>query len=160
MTDAAYNAKNWLMRVDELEEKRKKQINKVMLIEAKLNNCVSHFDLSGSRDPISARAAHEDLLADYITARDELEHITNLVIHEDYITIRVVERLNNACYAALLFDIHLNRHSITAIVKSNRYEVKRTQLYNYYLKALQELAEILENNPPELKENQAEILKA
>ena len=150
MTDAAYNAKNWLMRTDDLEEQRLKQINKVMLIESKLNSCVSHYETSGRRDLISAQAAREDLLADYATERAKLEAITEKVSREDIITIKVIDKLKSVLHHAILFDVHLNRRSINEMAKSGMYEMKKTQLYTHYNLALQELAEILEqNNPPE-----------
>lgn len=154
MTDAAYIAKNWLMRTDDLEEQRIKQINKVMLIESKVNNCVSHYETSGRRDLISAQAAREDLLADYATERAKLEAITEKVLHEDLITIKVLDRLKITLHAVILFERHVNRHSIRTMVKSGMYEIKEKRLYDHYNLALQELAEILEqNNPPEIIPN-------
>jgi len=144
MTDRAYFAQNWLMRTNDLEEKRLRQIDKVSLIESKLNNCVSSYELTSSRDPISAQAHHEDLLADYATAQEELEKITELVLHEDNITIEVVESLHNYLYEALLLAVHLNRKSIKEIAKSKKCEYKKTQLYCYYKEALEALGKILE----------------
>ena len=146
MTDAAYNAKNWLMRTDEIEEQRKRQTSKVMLIESKLNNCVAHYETSGRRDLISAQAAREDLLADYATERAKLEAITEKVLHEDLITIKVLDRLKSTLHHVILFERHVNRRSIKAMAKSGNYNMKEKRLYDHYNLALQELAEILEQN--------------
>lgn len=154
MTDAAYRAKNWLMRTDELEEQRLKQIEKVMLLESKLNNCVSHYESNGGRDPVSSRAAHEDLLLDYSIERKKLEEITNKVMRDEIITIKVIDRINNYLYHAILFDAHINRRSISEMAKKGGYELKKSQLYEQYKKALEALAEILETKPPEIIPNE------
>lgn len=147
MNDAIYSVKVWLTRADELENKRKKQVYHVALIASKLNRCVSSYESSGiGHDLTSAQAKHEDLLADYVTACQQLENITAIVLHEDILTIRVINRLNNIMHQALLLDIHVNRLTLNEISKSGKYELKKRQLYNHYQQALQELAAIRENN--------------
>lgn len=148
MTDAAYMAKNWLMRAEELEEQRKKQFSKVMLIESKVNNCVSHYETSGRRDLISAQASREDLLADYAMEREKLEVITNQVLHEDNITLKAIDLIPNGTYRALLISRHITRNTMKQIEKSGALNIKISQLFNIYEKALQELARILEHNKP------------
>ena len=154
MTDSVYRAKNWLMRADELEEQRKKQIQKIELIETRLNNCIVNYESTGARDPISARAAHEDLLADYASARAELEKITNKLIKEDTITRQALEPMSNHLYIALLIDKYISRRSIKEIAKSGDYkpnsegQYSEAQLFRIHEKALKEFAEILE--PPKL----------
>ena len=150
MTDSSYRAKNWLMRSDELEDERKRAIGKVLFLESKVNNCVSSYDYTSRRDPISSRAAHEDLLADYVSACDELEDITEKVLHEDNLTIRVMDRMKNKTYVALLFDRYVNRLSWAVIEKSNKYNVKKAQLYRYHREALESLGNILESCTPEI----------
>ena len=149
MTDAAYNAKYWLMRTDDINEQQIKQANKVMLIGNKLNNCVSHYETSGRRDLISAQAAREDLLADYATEREKLETIIETAARENVITIRMINKLKSNLHQVILFDVHINHQSIKTLSKSGKFEIKERQLYNIYKLSLQELAEILEHNPPE-----------
>lgn len=162
MTDAAYNAKNWLMRYEDLEEERIKAAGHVMMLRAKVNNCVSSYEYTGHRDQIGARAAHEDLLADYSEACDRLEAITEQVLHEDNITIIVLGRMKNKLYAAFLFDRFVNRIKMNEILKTHRYELKKSQLYRTQAAALDALGQILETRPPEIasssKEQELEII--
>ena len=147
MTSAAFKAQEWLKRADELEESRKRQYNKVLFIESKVNNCISSYERTGARDPIGARAAHEDLLADYVNACEELETITIKVLHEDNITIDIILRLNNRLYRTLLFDRYINRSTIKAMEKSGIYNLKKSQLHKLNIDALEMLASILETIP-------------
>lgn len=144
MTDRAYRAKNWLLRVEELEELRKCKINTVMMLEAKVNNCIVNYESSGTRDPITSRAAREDVIIDYSTAKAELEEITNRVIHEDLITIRMIERLNNMRYCCLLTARYVARKSMKTIIDEQLFNYEKTQYYKLEHKALDALGQILE----------------
>ena len=130
MTDSVYRAKNWLMRADELEEQRKKQLDKIAFIESRINNCIINYESTGARDPISARAAHEDLLADYASARDELERITRTLLKEDIITRKALEPMSNHLYIALLIDKYISRRSIKEIAKSGDYKPNSEAQYS------------------------------
>lgn len=153
MTDAAFSAKNWLMRYEDLEQERIRAAGRVMLLRAKVNNCVSSYENTGRRDAISSRAAHEDLLADYSEACRDLEAITEKVLHEDNITITVLERLHNRLYANILFDRFVNRMSMKEMQKLQRYELKKSQMYRTQAAALDALGRILETKPPEIVPN-------
>lgn len=145
MTDAAYNAKNWLMRTNEIEERRIKAANKKAFIEAKLNSCVSCYEITGHRDQIGARAAHEDLLLDYSIACDELEKITRQVMYADHVTIEELEKVQPTIYRVVLICRYINRITIIQMVRSGKFEYKRTQLYEIEKRALETLGGILEN---------------
>ena len=144
MTDSVYRAKNWLKRADEIEEQRKKQLDKIAFIESRINNCIINYESTGARDPISARAAHEDLLADYAIARDELERITRTLLKEDIITRKALEPMSNHLYIALLIDKYISRRSIKEIAKSGDYKLSEQHLFRIHDKALVEFAEIRE----------------
>lgn len=142
MKDSVYRAKIWLMRVDEIEKQLKKQILKVTIIESKLNHCIINYEKTGARDPINAREAHEDLLADYVTAKQELEDLTRESIKEDMKTRKKLEQLNNPLYIAILTDRFVNKRSIKEIAKSGDYRCSEAQLYNLQKQALEEFSSI------------------
>ena len=145
MTDSAYRAKNWLMRFDALIDERQKKINKVALLNAKVNNCVSGYDFTGRKDPITARAAHEDLLIEYSSACQELETINNKIIYEDNITIKILSKINNTRFRVVLFARYVNRKPWQQLNKERLCGLKRTQLQTIHLQALEALGAILDN---------------
>ena len=159
MTDRAYRAKNWLLRVEELEELRKCKINTVMMLEAKVNNCIVNYESNGSRDPMTARAAKEDVIIDYSNARAELQELTERVIHEDLITIAMIERLHNMKYCCLLTARYVARKSMKQIINEKMFSYEKTQFYKLEHKALDALGEILEAKPEKIQGQNIEIIQ-
>ncbi len=154
MTDRAYQAKEWLMRFDELEAKRKRCKERVMLLDSKVNNCViTSYEIRGGKDNDTARARHEDLLLEYSTACGELERITAQVIHEDLITIKAISRLKNIKYRIILYARYLNHMSIKQIEKEKMLDLKKTQLYKLEQSALDAFGAILEQDNTEIIPN-------
>lgn len=149
MTDAAYTAKNWLLRSEDLEEKRKQTLRALQLLESKVNNCVSNYEMRGHGDLISAQAAREDLIIEYSTTCAKYEDIINAISREDIITLRVIERMKNAQHRALLIARYINRKSLAEIAKSKVLKMSQSHLYRQHDLALEELAAILETNPPQ-----------
>jgi len=147
MTDRAYRAKNWLMRADVLEDERKRALNRLLLLESKVNSCVVNYDCIGSRDPMTARAAHEDLIIEYSKTRAELENITDRVIHEDLITLRAIDRLNNTKLQSLLVARYIARKSVKTLINEKVFEYEKTQIYKLEYKALDIFGAILETKP-------------
>ena len=151
MTNSAYQAKNWLMRAEALEDERNRLINRIALIESRVNNAVVHYDSSGGgHDRISSQAAHEDMLIEYSEALDRLEKVTNRVIHEDIISINTIDRLNNTKYCTLLIARYVARKSMKTIIEENIFNYERSHLYKMEHKALDALGSIL--NSGELRE--------
>ena len=148
MTDAAYKTEFWLMRTDELTELREKQINTVAMIETRINNCVSSYEHNGSaHDPIRARAAHEDLIADYATAQNKLEQITARLNYENNINQNIISRLPNSLYRSVLNARFVKNQSMDAIIIKNRKRIDKGVIYRLYNEALESLAELLEKQP-------------
>ena len=146
MTDSAYRAKTWLRRADTLESDRRKAANKLLRIEAKVNNCVINYEGEGGRDQLSGQTAHEDLLYSYSIAAAELEQITNKVIREDLITLHVIDKIPNAFHRAILTGRYISRYSMTQMVQCGQYELKKSQLIEHHNKALEELAAVLDKS--------------
>lgn len=153
MTDRAYRAKNWLMRTDNLEDERKKSRSKILLLGAKVNNCVTNYYSCGHSDSIVSRAAHEDLIIDYSNACAEYEEIMNKIGYENLITMRFIERLQNPDHRIFIYDRFINRYTFAEMEKLKRYSIKQRQFYSLQLAALDSFGRILESKPPEIVPN-------
>ena len=145
MTDAAYYAQEWLRRTDELEQERRRALNKCIEIEAQINHCTSTFERSG-KDPYLAREAHEDRLLDYSDACERLLNISIRAAAQDAVTIDMLNRLNNGLYAAILIDRYINRLSWQAIQKAYKGKVEKTTIYANHRRALDALGHIIGAN--------------
>ena len=145
MTDAAIFAQEWLRRTDELEQERRRAMNKCIEIEAQCNHCTSSLERSG-KDPYLARAAQEDRLFDYADACERLRNITNQELAEDTATIDKLILLNNGLYAAILIDRYINRLSWQAIQKAYKGKVEKTTIYANHRRALDALGHIIGAN--------------
>lgn len=150
MTDKVYLAKIWLMRADELDLQWKRTRDKIMFIQDKLNGGVSKYYGSGKGDPISAQASHEDLLLEYSMLRERFELEINRCLHEDNITLIIIERVNNPLHRSILTAKYICRISFKEFSKNSHIELKKSQIYEQHKKALEEIASILESEKPEV----------
>ena len=142
MTDAAYYAQEWLRRTDELEQERRRALNKCIEIEAQINHCTSTFERSG-KDPYLSRAAHEDRLFDYADACERLRMISQRVYAADTATVEKLEKLRNPVYAAILIDRYINRLSWAAIEKLYKKEYSKSAIFENHRRALDALGHII-----------------
>lgn len=148
MTDAAYRAKSWLMRADELAEKRERTKRDLMLAKSKLNSGVVNYYGNGKTDQISSQERHEERLIEYSELVEQFENDTIALMHENNITLRVIDRMKRCLHRRILIDRYVLHRSWKEICNSGRYEIKRSQLLSHHLKALEELNEVLQ--PAEL----------
>ena len=66
MTDEQYQAKTWLMRLDDYAKKLNAEKRTLEMLQDRLYKGVSKYDgPTGRKDPTTARAAHEDALIDF-----------------------------------------------------------------------------------------------
>lgn len=145
MTDEAYHTKNWLMRADELEEQWKRTRTKVMIIQSKLSGGVSNYSSSGKKDLITAQSVHEDLMLEYSLLQDQLDRELTQCLHEDNISIMVIQRMRDPFHRAILISKYICRDSLNTLAKNPKIGLNKSQLYAHHNRALEELAEILDS---------------
>lgn len=150
MTDSAYRAKNWLMRADELDSQWRKTRNRVSFIQNKLHGGVSNYYGSGKSDLITAQASHEDLLLEYSLVQEQFEKELTRCLHEDNITLKVIDRLSDPLHRSILIAKYICRISLNEFSKRSHLELKRSQLYEHHNKAIEELALILDFGKPDV----------
>lgn len=150
MTDQAYRAKKWLNRTVELYEQAQKTNSTLLLIESRINSAVSSYENigRGRTDPMVRQQQKEDALLDYSVKREQYEKEYMQFVRQEIISMKVLERLDNRFHAVILFDRHINRISINDMSKLKRYDMKKTQLYNHYQLALNELSILLDTEEP------------
>ena len=153
MTDRAYRAKNWLMRTGIIEDERKRQRSKLLLLGAKVNNCVTNYYSCGHSDSIVSRAAHEDLIMDYSNACAEYENLMNKIGYENNTTLKYINRLIDFKFRLFLYDRFINHLTIEEMAKLKRYDIKKRQLFILQNEALEAFGRILESKPPEIVPN-------
>lgn len=164
MTDAAYNAKQWLNRLIDLFEQAKETERALELIESRLNNTIRSYDYSGrgKTDLIVKQQQREDLLIDYSIKKGLHERQYNEYLLQEVITIKLFERMQNRRAAAILFCRYLNRETWKEIEKNNSFNLSRAQIQRDHAQGLEELAKLLENieEPQRIQEAQLEIEEA
>lgn len=142
MTDSAYHAKNWLLRLSDLSKKVEAERRTLEMLEAKLYKGVSSYDCIHYRiDPSQAQANHEDNLLSFSFQLQRVEQTQNKYLHELEITQNVMEELPDML-AALLTDRYINGIKWQKLLDVYHYE--KTQLFEYNAKALELLAKVLE----------------
>lgn len=142
MTDSAYHAKNWLLRLSDLSKKVEAERRTLEMLEAKLYKGVSSYDCIHYRiDPSQAQANHEDNLLSFSFQLQRVEQAQNKYLHELEITQNVMEELPDML-AALLTDRYINGIKWQKLLDVYHYE--KTQLFEYNAKALELLAKVLE----------------
>lgn len=142
MTDSAYHAKNWLLRLSDLSKKVEAERRTLEMLEAKLYKGASSYDCIHYRiDPSQAQANHEDNLLSFSFQLQRVEQAQNKYLHELEITQNVMEELPDML-AALLTDRYINGIKWQKLLDVYHYE--KTQLFEYNAKALELLAKVLE----------------
>ena len=150
MTDEVYQVKNWLMRADELDQQWKRTRNKVLLIQDRLNGGVTNYYSSGKKDLITAQSNHEDLLMEYSMLREQLDREIEQCLHEDNITLQVIDCMGSPFHRSILIARYVCRMDWNTILKDPLVEVKKTQLLEHHKLALEELALILKADKLEI----------
>ena len=145
MTDKAYQAQLWLMRADELEKQWRSTSERILYIQNKLNGGVANYYGSGKSDRISAQASHEDLLIEYSMLKDRLDKELSMCLHEDNITIRVLDRMTNHFHSSILIARYICRNNWKEIVKMYGKKLSKNQYFNHHNQALEELSVILDS---------------
>lgn len=141
MTDSAYHAKLWLLRLSDLSKKVEAERRTLEMLEAKLYRGVSSYDGIHYRiDPTQAQANHEENLLSFSFQLQRVEKAQNKYLHELEITQNVMEELPDML-AALLTDRYINGIKWQKLLDVYHYE--KTQLFEYNQKALEQLAEVL-----------------
>lgn len=148
MTDEAYQAKEWLNRTIDLYNEAEKARHIVELIETKLNSAVGNYEHGSKLDPVMAQARRETLLIEYSEKKEEHERAYTRYVRQEFITLNVLDRMKNRRYVAILIDRHINHKSIETMAKEGTYDMQKTQLYNQYKMALEELAPLLATAEP------------
>lgn len=162
MTDAAYNAKNWLNRLIDLYDTAEKTRRAIEVCESRINNAVSNYESTGRgrTDPIVRQQQREDALIQYSELKAKYERQYFEFMRQELITINVIDRLEDKRASAVLIDRHINRRSIKEIAKNNYYNLKKSQLHRVYNEALEMLAPLLETAEPQaIQETDIKIKK-
>lgn len=162
MTDAAYNAKNWLNRLIDLYDTAEKTRRAIEVCESRINNAVSNYESTGRgrTDPIVRQQQREDALIQYSELKAKYERQYFEFMRQELITINVIDRLEDPRASAVLIDRHINRRSIKEIAKNNYYNLKKAQLHRVYNEALEMLAPLLETAEPQaIQETDIKIKK-
>lgn len=150
MTDKAYQTKKWLNRLIDLYDRAEKIRNQINVMESYINNAVSNYENSGRgrTDLIVRQQQREDALLTYSMKQAEYDKEYMKFVREELITINVLDRMENRRHAVLLFDRYINRLKWEDIIKSKRYDMKKSQLLNHHTQALEELALLLATEEP------------
>lgn len=161
MTDEAYKAKTWLNRTIDLYQQAEKTENALKLIESRLNSAVANYENtgSGSSDLVVRQQRHEDLLLDYSMKKEQYEREYMRFVRQNLITMNVLDRMENRLHSSILFARFINRYSFKEIEKKNFFNLKRSQLYNHYNEALNELGLLLTTEEPKAIQKAEETIK-
>ena len=161
MTDEAYKAKEWLNRTIDLYNQAEKTAREVRNVEDRINNSVRSYenDGSGRADLIVRQQHREDALIAYSEIRAKYEREYMKFVRQELITIKVLERMKNKRAANLLLMRHINHMSLDKIAASGAFDLKRSQLYELYKKALEELAPLLKREEPNIIRDVEKLIK-
>lgn len=165
MTDSAMKAKKWLNRTIELQDRIKKLETEIRILENRINHPVSSYGFNGTgrTDPLTRQQQREDALLEYSEKKEQLDSASHELVKQELITIRVIDRLSNPLYAAILLDHYVNRYTWKKIINDNTYHYARSQLFRFNQKALDELGYLITSEEPqaiieverEIKDHQA-----
>ena len=149
MTDAQYFAKDWLLKLQDYEQKLKAEKRTLEMLQSRLYKGVSSYDGdTGRADPVVRRAAHEDALINYSMQAQRVEKAQAEYLAELEIRREVIEAIP-VKLQALAIDKYING------VKNDRmekiYNYGKSQLYIYYGQVLEHVAEVLNAKPTILK---------
>ena len=151
MTDSAFKAKKWLNRTIELHERVKKLDREIKILENRINHPVSSYGFNGTgqTDPMTRQQQREDALIEYSDKKEQFERVSRELSKQELITIRVIDRMSNYIYAAILLDRYVNHNKWDEIIESNNYHYSRAQIYRYHNYALDELGQLITSEEPQ-----------
>lgn len=150
MTDAAYQAKEWLERLGELYEQAEKIEREISIMEDHINNAVSNYEYTGRghTDLIVRQQHREDALLDYSAKKAQYEREYLKFVKEEIITLKVLDRMKNREHAALLMNRYINRLTWEEISKLKRHNQQAAQTQKKHRLALEELSTLLNTEEP------------
>ena len=141
MTNEQYTAKNWLMRLNDYAHKVDAERRALEVLQNRLYKGVSNYEgNTGRKDPLSARAAHEDALIEYSEQAARIEKAQKEYIAELTITREVLEALPVELQA-LAIDRYINGYKWGYLEKV--YPYSSAELYRQNNIILEHVAEIL-----------------
>ena len=148
MTDEQYQAKNWLMRIQDYAGKVDAARRTLEMLEHRLHRGVMNYEgYTGRRDPITAQAAHDDALMDYSMQAERLEQAQREYFAVMITTREVLEVLPMSI-KPLAIDRYINGLNWQELEKI--YEYSRPQLYRFNSNILTQVAEVLNIKKTEL----------
>ena len=154
MTDAQFVAKEWLIKLQEYEQKLKAEKRTLEMLEDKLYKGVSHYEGdTGRTDPLMRRAAHEDALIDFSEQTARVEKAQAVYIAELELRHEVINAIPENLQA-LAIDKYINGLKLEKLKEIYHYE--QSQLYIYFGRILDNVAEVLNAKPTILRIDKAE----
>ena len=141
MTDEQYQAKNWLMRLSDYAQKVNAEKRTLEMLQTRLYRGVANYEnYTGRKDPLTARAAHEDALIEVSEQAARVEKAQKEYIAELTITREVLEALP-AHFRPLAIDRYINGLKWGQLEKTYPYSI--AELYRQNNVILEHVAEIL-----------------
>ena len=141
MTNEQYQAKNWLMRIPDYAAKVDAERRTLEMLQSRLYRGVANYDnYTGRKDPMTARAAHEDALIEVSMQAERVEKAQKEYIAELNTTRATLEALP-AHLKALAIDRYLNGIKWDKLEKI--YPYCRSELYRQNIDILEHVAQIL-----------------
>lgn len=150
MTDAAYQAKEWLERLEELYMQAEKIEREISIMEDHINNAVGNYEYTGRghTDLIVRQQQREDALLEYSAKKAKYEREYLKFVKEEIITLKVLDRMKNREHAVLLINRYINRLSWEKISNRKRYNPLTAQTQKKHVMALEELSTLLKTEEP------------
>lgn len=137
MTDNQYEAKEWLNRMFKMAQDIEATKRTLETILAEMGGVAKYEQSFGSQNP----KASETKLLRYSQVSKELDQKLNQLYEEDVQTIRVINKLDNPQYKAILRDRYINHLSWHKIAQLHSYSEAR--LYELHRDALEAIWEFI-----------------
>lgn len=141
MTDEQYQAKNWLMRVNDYADKLEAERRTLEMLQSRLYKGVANYDgFTGRKDPATARAAHEDALLEFSEQSARVEKAQKEYLRELAITREVIG-LIPLSLQGLAIDRYINGFKWDKLEDLHHYG--QSMLFRYNTDILNHVAQIL-----------------
>ena len=141
MTNEQYTAKNWLMLLRDYEDKLKAEKRTLELLQERLYRGVEKYGGdTGRRDPITARAAHEDNLLDFTGQIERVTKAENEYLAELQLRHEVIEAIP-AKLQPIAIDRYINNIKWEDL--ADIYNYSRANIFEINHKILTHVAQIL-----------------
>lgn len=141
MTNEQYQAKNWLMRLSNYADKLNAERRTLEMLQNRLYRGVANYDnYTGRKDPLTARAAHEDALIEFSEQAARVEKAQKEYIAELNTTREVLEGLPIEL-KPLAFDRYINGSKWKELERIYPYSI--AELYRQNNEILERVAQIL-----------------